>query len=174
MRSKLRRHTGRGDLHFITFRCYQRRPLLGSVRARNLFLKILGEVRTRHGFRLIGYAVMPEHVHLIISEPKSLTPSQALQIVKQRVSRRMRGRGRSTLNQLRFKFPEEGAELRRFWQRRFYDFNIYSAAKLKEKLDYMHDNPVKRKLVRRPQDWAWSSFSSCERGDAGLIAVDVF
>jgi putative transposase len=161
MKIKPRRYTGQGDLHFITFSCYQRRPLLGSVRARNLFLKILGEVRVRHKFELIGYVVMPEHVHLIISEPKLLTPSQAMQIVKQRVSRRMRGKVRSTLNQ------------RRFWQRRFYDFNIYSEAKLKEKLDYMHGNPVKRKLVRRPQDWAWSSFSFYELGEAGLIAVDV-
>jgi putative transposase len=84
----------------------------------------------------------------------------------------MRARGHSTLNQTRFTFPEEDGELRRFWQRRFYDFNIYSTAKLKEKLAYMHGNPVKRKLVQRPKDWVWSSFSFYEQGAARLIALD--
>ena len=47
----------------------------------------------------------------------------------------------------------------RFWQRRFYDFNVWSHKKRREKLEYMHSNPVKRGLVRRPQDWPWSSYA---------------
>jgi REP-associated tyrosine transposase len=173
VRNKPRRYTGRGDLHFITFSCYQRRPLLGSVRARNLFVKILGEVRARHEFLLIGYVVMPEHVHLVISEPKRLTPSRVLQILKQRVARQMRGKRRKTSGQqLRFKFPETEGELRRFWQRRFCDFNVYSTVKLREKLEYMHGNPVKRKLAKHSQDWPWSSFSFYSRGEKGLISID--
>jgi putative transposase len=172
-REKPRRYTGRGDLHFITFSCYQRRPLLGTVRARNLFVKILGEVRARHEFLLVGYVVMPEHVHLLMSEPRQLTPSRVLQVLKQRVSRVMRGkRRRSSAGQLRLKFPEPEGELRRFWQRRFYDFNVWSREKKKEKLEYMHANPVKRKLARRPQDWPWSSYSFYASGDAGLISID--
>jgi hypothetical protein len=65
----LRRHHGRGDLHFITFSCYERRPVLQTVRARNLFVKILAEVRQRYDFLLVGYVLMPDHVHLLISEP---------------------------------------------------------------------------------------------------------
>ena len=86
MKNTLKRYYGRKDLHFLTFSCYQRRPLLGSVRARNLFLKILGEVRDRHRFLLVGYVLMPEHVHLLISEPDRGTPSNVVQVVKQRVS----------------------------------------------------------------------------------------
>ena len=174
VRNKPKRYTGRGDLHFITFSCYQRRPLLGTTRARNLFVKILGEVRARHGFLLVGYVVMPEHVHLLISEPKRLTPSRVLQILKQRVSRTMRGRRRKAPGQqLRLKFPEAEGELRRFWQRRFYDFNVYTGTKMREKLEYMHANPVKRKLVRRPQDWLWSSHSFYARRETGLISIDL-
>jgi REP element-mobilizing transposase RayT len=66
----LQRHYGQGHLHFVNFSCYHRRPLLGTVRARNLFARILGEVRDRYGFLLVGYVVMPDHVHLLISEPK--------------------------------------------------------------------------------------------------------
>jgi putative transposase len=174
LRNKPRRYFGRGDLHFITFSCYQRRPLLGTIRARNLFVKILGGVRARHQFLLVGYVVMPEHVHLLMGEPKILTPSGALQVLKQRISREMRGkkrRGRE--GQLHLKFPEPPGELRRFWQRRFYDFNVWSSEKKKEKLEYMHLNPVKRKLVQHPKDWPWSSYSFYAQGEGGLISMDV-
>src|SRR6266852_9889814 len=163
MRNKLRRYYGRGDLHFLTFSCFQRRPLLGTAGARNLFVKILGEVRVRHKFLLVGYVVMPEHVHLLISEPKQVTPSKVLQILKQRVSRALRGkRRRGSKAQLRLSFPGAEPGLRRFWQRRFYDFNVWSTQKKKEKLEYRHANPVQRKLVKHPRDWPWSSWSSYE------------
>jgi putative transposase len=71
------------------------------------------------------------------------------------------------------KFPEPEGELKRFWQRRFYDFNVWSREKKKEKLEYMHANPVKRKLVKHPKDWPWSSFSFYASGEAGLIPMDV-
>jgi len=86
MRNPMKRHYGQGDLHFVTFRCYRRRPLLGTARARDRFVKILNEVRHRHGFRLVGYVVMPEHVHLLMSEPAKKNPSKILQVLKQKVA----------------------------------------------------------------------------------------
>jgi putative transposase len=65
----LKRIYGQGHLHFITFSYYRRLPLLGSTRARNVFVRTLDQVRHEHGFKLVGYVVMPEHVHLLISEP---------------------------------------------------------------------------------------------------------
>jgi hypothetical protein len=70
MTQRLRRRYGLGQLHFITCSCYRRMPLLGTERARHLFLKILSEVRERYDFALLGYVVMPEHIHLLISDPK--------------------------------------------------------------------------------------------------------
>jgi putative transposase len=150
MPKDLKRFVGRGDLHFITFTCCQRRALLGSVRARNLAVKILGEVRARHGLALLGYVIMPEQVHVLINE--AFLPAKVVQVFKQRVSRRMRGKRCGSKGQLALGFPEE-AGLRRFWQRRYYDFNVYSEKKLREKLDYMHMNPVREKLVRHPREW---------------------
>jgi putative transposase len=173
MKNKLKRYYGRKDLHFITFSCYERRPLLGSARARNLFVKILGEVRERYRFRIVGYVVMPEHVHLLVSEPTKGTPSKVIQVLKQRVSRAMRAKRRSVRGQLRLPFAEEEKEQKRFWQRRFYDFNVWSRGKVKEKLNYMHANPVVRRLVKHPTNWPWSSWSSHERKEEGLIRIDV-
>jgi putative transposase len=173
MPRNLKRHYGKGDLHFITFSCYERRPLLGTVRARNLFVRVMGEVRERHGFSLVGYVLMPEHVHLLISEPKKGTPSKVVEVLKQRVSRAMRGKKRRGSNgQLSLKFPNEVGRLRRFWQKRFYDFNVWSSEKKKEKLNYIYANPVQRKLVAHPRDWLWSSWAFYETGDSGLTRID--
>jgi REP element-mobilizing transposase RayT len=75
MPKNLKRYYGRGDLHFVTFSCYRRIPLLGTIGARNVFVEALGAIRDRYKFLLVGYVVMPEHVHLPLSEPPESTPS---------------------------------------------------------------------------------------------------
>jgi REP element-mobilizing transposase RayT len=85
----LRRYYGSGDLHFITCSCYQRRPWLDTDERRDLFLTILEEVRAEHRFVVLGYVVMPEHFHLLMSEPQVGTPSTAMQSVKQRFAQRV-------------------------------------------------------------------------------------
>jgi putative transposase len=172
MAHKLIRHYGRGHLHFITFTCYRRLSLLRSVRARNTFVQILGETRDRYGFSLVGYVIMPEHIHLLISEPAKGTPSTVIQVLKQRVSRRLRRKKRYAVGQTRLAFACDDDSHRRFWQRRFYDFNVWSLNKRVEKLHYMHMNPLKRKLVDHPRDWPWSSFSFYSNLKSGLIRVD--
>ena len=168
----LKRFYGKGDLHFLTFSCYQRLPLLGSARARNLFVHALGKIRDRYGFLLVGYVVMPNHVHLLMSESSQATPSVVLKVLKQRVSRDLRKkRRRVPAEQLRLRFAKEDG-LPRFWQPRFYDFNVWSKEKVREKLEYMHANPVTRKLVDHPKDWPWSSWSFDAKGQSGLISID--
>ena len=174
MPSGLKRYYGKADLHFITFSCYRRLPLLRTARARELFVQELGRVRDEMGFRLVGYVVMPEHVHLLISEPKQGTPSSVLHKLKLQVSRKMRKRRRhGSAEQLRLPFEEGREQPRAFWQARFYDFNVYSRGKRKEKLNYMHANPVIRKLVKHPCEWPWSSWSFYGKGEAGLVRIDV-
>jgi putative transposase len=115
---------------------------------------------------------MPEHVHMLIGEPPKGDPSKVLQVLKQKVSRSLRGREVSAGRQLRLSFASEANESPAFWQRRFYDFNVWSEKKLREKLNYMHRNPVHRKLVSHPKDWPWSSWSHYAKGEHGLIAID--
>jgi putative transposase len=171
-RNALYRFHGSGDLHFVTFSCYRRRPYLGTVCARNRFVKILDEVRSRHGFALLGYVLMPEHVHLLMAEPEHGNPSKILQVVKQKVSRSLREKNTSSAKPLESGFASSSVAVPAFWQRRFYDFNVWREKKLKEKLHYMHRNPVDRKLVQHPQDWPWSSWSFYAKGEQGLIRID--
>jgi putative transposase len=170
----LRRRYGLRHLHFITCSCYRRMPLFASSRAKNLLVKILGEVRDRYGFALAGYVVMPNHIHLLIGEPAKGTPSTVMQVLKQRVSRRIRRKPRKKMpsQQLRLPFRHAHDFLRQFWQSRFYDFNVWSQTKFVEKLQYMHMNPVKRKLVAHPKDWPWSSFLFYAKKESGLVRID--
>jgi len=88
-----------------------------------------------------------------------------LRMLKQRVSQRMRRKRRNASEkQLRLAFPESGETPRCFWQPRFYDFNVCTKGKKREKLDYTHSNPVTRGLVRHPKDWPWSSWSLLHQG----------
>ena len=168
----LKRYYGQRHLHFITCSCYRRLPLLRSARARNTFARILGQVRQRYGFALVGYVVMPEHIHLLIGEPARGTPSTVMQVLKQRVSHRLRRKRRASFRQLPLRFDRCEPILPRFWQLRFHDFNVWSHKKRVEKLQYMHLNPVKRGLVTHPKYWPWSSFSFYASRKSGLIAID--
>lgn len=170
MPQNLHRYFGRGDLHYITFSCYHRLPLLSASRARDLFVRVLDEVRKEYGFKLAGYVVMPEHVHLLIGESVKGNPSTLIQILKLRVSKRLRGRLGRPSAQMDDGFQVVGTP--QFWQSRFYDFSFHNVAKLNEKLDYIHLNPVTRELVSDPKDWAWSSYASYSGRGRPLIKID--
>lgn len=154
MTQGLNRHQFSGDLHFITFSCYQLKPYLASAAARNLFEGSLEQTRSRYQFCVIGYVVMPEHVHLLVSEPRSHPLAKALQVLKLSVSKLSRQRP--------------------FWQSRYYDFNVFSGRKHVEKLRYIHRNPVKRGLVAEPIDWRWSSFRHYATGERGTVEIESF
>jgi putative transposase len=171
MPKNLKRYYGLGHLHFITFSCYRRLPLLGTARSRNAFVRALNEVRTKFGFALVGDVVMPEHIHLLIDEPKLGNPSSVIHSFTLRVSKRMR-RVRRQSAPAQKSFPFHGVAAPRFWQPRFYDFNVYSAKKRGEKLEYMHRNPVTRQLVKDPKDWVWSSYASYSGRGVPLAVVD--
>ena len=106
-------------------------------------------------FYIAGYVVMPEHVHLLLTEPERAKLSVALQMLKQNVARRLRE-------------PEGGS----LWQPRYYDFNVWSYARQTEKLRYLHRNPVVRGLVRSPEEWVWSIFRHYLTGAEGVVQIE--
>jgi putative transposase len=105
---------------------------------------------------ITGYVIMPEHVHLLVGEPECGKLSVAIQMLKQNVARQLGIAGNQP----------------RFWQRRYYDFNVWTEAKRIEKLRYLHRNPVTRGLVARPEDWEWSSFRHWATGAEGIVEIE--
>jgi len=152
MTKGLVRYQQAGCFHFVTFSCYRRLPYLDTAEARSLFERSLEAMRPRYDFVVCGYVVMPEHVHLLVSEPKKALLSKAIQALKLSVSVQSRQRP--------------------FWQARYYDFNVHNEDKRIEKLRYMHRNPVKRGLVEKPEDWPWSSFQHYATGREGNVEIE--
>jgi putative transposase len=153
--------------YFITCTCYRRQPLLGTPARRDLFLSVLEQVRRRYAFVVVGYVVMPEHIHLLLSEPQETNPSTVMQALKLGFARRVLARKRRNQN------PAQGRPFdhapQHIWEKRFHDFNVWTERKGVEKLRYMHRNPVKRGLVESPELWRWSSFRFYSLGEAGPV-----
>ena len=171
----LHRYYGAHHLHFITWSCYRRRPLLRSAKSRDCLLDILEQVRRKYRFVVVGYGIMPEHVHLLMSEPETGDPSDVMRELKQRSARALlprRKRQEPRQGTLFLDTIRLDAIRTPFWQARFYDFNVWTAKKRVEKLNYMHQNPVKRVLVGEAGDWRWRSFPSYALGEAGGVAVN--
>jgi putative transposase len=144
-----------GSFHFITFSCYHRLPLLARTRGYRVFEAELEAVRVRYGFVIAGYALMPEHVHLLVNEPSLGTLATVIQVLKQNTSRKLHRSGQA-----------------QFWQRRYYDLVVSSEAKRLEKLRYIHRNPVKRGLTSGPAAWPWSSFRHYATGEMGTVEIE--
>jgi REP element-mobilizing transposase RayT len=134
MTEGLHRFYGGNDLHFLTLSCFRRRPLFRNQAYSDLFLKILDRVRRRYQFVVLGYVVMPERVHLLLSEPQRETLSTAIQAIKLGVVRSMRCSGQSVvaaaprsrkIGETRGT-PVSPVHPDRFWQARFYDFNVFT------------------------------------------------
>ena len=171
MPTGLHRTYGAHHLHFITCSCYRRLPFLVAARSRDRFLSILEQTRQRYSFVVVGYVVMPEHIHLLVTEPEIGTPSTVMQVLKQRTSRALLPKKKRKDPRQRDLFGGATSH-RAFWHERFYDFNVWTTKKRVEKLRYMHRNPVKRGLVESPEQWRWSSYRFYLLGETGPVRVN--
>jgi putative transposase len=86
----LRRYQESGQSHFVTFSCYQRKPKLSDNRLRDLFPVCLEAMRRQFQMRIYGYVVMPEHVHLLVSDPDHGTLADAMHYLKLSFSKQVR------------------------------------------------------------------------------------
>ena len=169
-----RRYNVPGHAHFLTFSCLRRQAFLSGGRACEWFLQALEAARAKHGFGVWAYVLMPEHVHLLIWPRRDdYSISKILTDIKQPVTRAVLKFVRTTAPSFLGRMLDErpnGESSHRFWQRGGgYDRNIWSDHELAEKINYIHENPVRRGLVKVPQDFRWSSAAFY----AGQTAVDL-
>lgn len=150
----LKRFQQTRQLHFITCSCFHS-PKFTTAYARATFELALERVRQSYGLCVYGYVVMPEHVHLLVSEPQRSDLAHAMQSLKQGVARTLALRAAES-----------------FWQERYYDFNVWTEKKFVQKLRYIHRNPVTRGLVARPEDWQWSSFRHYLTGERVVVEIE--
>ena len=182
----LRRYHDTGHSHFVTFSCYQRRPNFNRNEIYDLFPECLERMRCRFEMSIYGYVVMPEHVHLLLSEPERGSLAEAIHYLKLSFSKRVKTVAQVTSPRLGQPMAEPGAQLRTwttkhnrnvehrdpFWQKQYHDRNVRDGREFTIKLRYLHRNPVKRGLVKEAAQWKWSSFRHYFFREVGVVEIE--
>ncbi|HEY7117859.1 MAG TPA: transposase [Tepidisphaeraceae bacterium] len=184
MPTHLRRSDAPGRVHFWTISCFHRLGFFWDDSVKQVAIDGLKRIREKHGICLVGYVIMPDHVHVLLyphrrADPKPVPISSLLRDFKQHVGYYGKERLRDYWRAHRSLWSRPlndwaagklGAQ--DFWNTRGYDFDIDRHDTLLEKVEYCHNNPVKRGLVAIRADWKWSSFRFFDLKDESLLAMD--
>ena len=129
---------------FITTNTNERRPIFASKSACELLLRMLYDVRRETGFLLLAFAVMPDHLHLILAPSENRTLGQVVQLIKGRFARA---------------YNQNAGRSGSVWQSRYHERTMRSEIALSRAIEYVDHNAVPARLVSEPQDYPWSSAS---------------
>jgi len=157
-----RRYNTPGDAHSLTFNCFHAQAFLSKVRTCLWLIDSLCKARESQGFDIWAYVIMPEHCHvLIFPRLPTYSISRILEVIKLPVTRRAKSYLEHTapesLRMMRDEQPN-GQEAYRFWQRGGgHDRNLFEPESIHAEIEYIHNNPVRRGLAARAEDWPWSS-----------------
>jgi putative transposase len=134
--------TAPGTSYFVTTKCWQGRGIFQVPEIADILLRSIFDYRERKAYLLHEFVVMPDHLHLLLTPSPSATLEKAIQLVKGGSSHRIH---------------RERNQRMEIWQQGFYDWTVRDANDWRTKVEYIRLNPVRAKLVERPQDWPYSS-----------------
>jgi REP-associated tyrosine transposase len=141
--TKLKRYNVENHVYFATSKKVNNKPIFLNHGYAELFINNLFSCRKRYGFLLLGFVLMADHFHALIMPKERFTISTVMQKIKSLFAYKLRRPG------------IEGT----IWQKSFYDYGIYSEEKYRQKLDYIHANPVRKGVVDDPIDYRFSSMN---------------
>lgn len=148
--------------HYVTLVTFNRVPVSRSERACEIFVSTLDEVRQKYPYKLVGYVLMPDHVHAIVN--RSIDTIQAwLRRVRGNSARQILGWLReenhlSSLRKLQLAIPQKRNHTHAVWQKDPSVIDLWSPKFVRQKLNYLHLNPVRAGLCEHPAEWKWSSY----------------
>jgi len=148
--AKPRRHESSPGTYFVTSRTWESRAIFKVAPPCEIFIESLLHYRDTGAYRLHGFVLMPNHVHVLLTPGDDTTLERAVQFIKG-------GSARAIREKLIFHFP--------VWQRGFSDHRMRDAADYDLHVRYLEQNPVKRRLVLEPVDYRWSSASGAFQMD---------
>ncbi len=184
-----------GHAHFVTTNTHHRRHIFRNEKCCEILISEINFYRNKLRFKLIGYCIMLDHLHMIIWWDPGTVPHLVVSAIMHRIKNHSArsiidsvyhtgGQGPLTLpprvrlgqgtQATRAEYPHKRMSRQQYqvWQPSFYDFNIYSEDMLHQKLDYIHLNPVRAGLVRDPVDWKYSSARNYYLGDESMLKID--
>lgn len=168
--TKLKHYDNLSSARFITFSCYNRYQLLNDNKPRDIFLKYLQEICSKYKIDILGYVLMPEHVHLVILPQENIPIGRVVGELKSKSAREILMLFRKQKNTLLNKLTVNDRTM--FWQKRCYNHNCRTEETVREKINYCHKNPVNRGLVKSMEDWKYSSYRWYKGMDGVVVEID--
>ena len=172
--TRLRHYDHLGTVRFVTLSCYHNYNLFRTHYAILTFIKYLNRIRGTYEVKLFGYVIMPNHIHLVLLPPMDTKLGRIIGELKSKSAKEILAFWREKEYKIlkRLSIVRGGIERNVFWQRRFYDHNCRTKESVIEKINYCHNNPVVRGLVKNPADWRWSSYRWHHALDGIAIEID--
>lgn len=165
-----------GHVYFITSVVYNRLPLFTRSTYVTRLIDSLNFYRYQLPFRLLGFVIMPDHVHLLIWPEGTASVSDFMRDFKRFTARRLIIQATVESSPWAVAFQHAGQATgrsdRKVWQDGYWDQNVYSSTFMHQKLHYIHRNPVRAGLVEAPGDYPYSSFRNYMLDDESLIEID--
>jgi putative transposase len=163
--------------HYTTSVCFKRVPVFRSEQACELFIEALAETRRRHPFKLVGYVVMPDHLHMILN-PLSRDISVVMGRIKSTSARAildwLRESGHvASLKKLALDVPQKKGHTHALWLKDFSSIDLWSPRFVRQKLNYIHLNPVRAGLCKHPSEWKWSSYRAYLPHESGSVPIEM-
>ncbi len=173
--TKLRHYDHDWRARFITVNSHQDLPIFSSTEIRDSIVDRFIESCHREKVRVLAYCLMPEHFHFVVVPPLELKIGPFVgrfKIVTAIEMRNLYLQRNSALLQ-RLQAVRDGEVRFVLWMRRCYDRNCRSDKEVQQKVDYCHQNPVRRRLVRSPELWKWSSYQYHLQGNGNSVEFDI-
>lgn len=163
-----------GQAHEITFSCHKRQALLAETWEYETVIKCLDRARAQVGFQIWAYALMPNHVHLLIlptNEQASI--ARILHAIKRPAAQRIIERWKEDCNPKLALVTKPKNDGHLLWMPGGgYDRNLTSDKAIRASIDYIHGNPGKKGLVSADVDWPWSSAGAYAGLETSVLSVD--
>ncbi len=166
-----------GHVYYVTTNVYRRLRLFTRPSLVLPLLDSLNFYRHKYTFKLLGYVIMPDHLHLLVwpQDPEQMGAFMrdfkkftAVRLIRQVEVER----DHKLLAAFEAAGSETGRSDRKVWQDSYWDLNIYTERFLRQKLNYMHRNPVRSRIVEHPEAYPYSSYRNYVLGDEALIEID--
>jgi len=163
--------------HYVTLVSYNRVPIFRSEKACEIFVNVLRETREKYPYKLIGYVIMPDHVHAIINK-RSGTISDWLRRVRGNSARKILAWLRDdnhllSLKKLELSLPQKRNHTHAVWQKDPSVIDLWSPKFVRQKLNYLHMNPVRASLCQHPAEWKWSSCRAYLPHKIGEVPIEI-
>lgn len=174
---RIKHYNNPGHAHELTFSCFQNHPFLSSDIFCEWLLEAIEKVRIRHGFHIWSWVFMPDHVHLLIYPTQTIYDiSKILWAIKVPVAIQAIAYARKNIPEYLERMIDlqpNGKSTYRFWQRGGgYDRNMTEPQTIKNSIEYIQNNPVRKRYVEKPEDWKWSSAGFYAGSTDNLLEID--